>query len=312
MISLIRVHEPTPKKLAIPFEIHLRFHHIELGQFWIAGLRDMHTHEVSDFNTQVLGRSYEVPVVVDFWAEWCGPCKVLGPILERLERAGNGRWILAKVDTDRNQDLAEQYGIRGIPAVKLFVGGQVVSEFTGALPEVMLRKWLAKSLPDKNKEKIASARSSLSSGLESEALATLMTVLEEDRDNVEARILLAVIHLFSDPEQSLSLVTGIEADSEHYPLANAVHGIATLTGRLGNAESFPEGGARSTYVEAIEYLKSRRFEEAVRKFIDVIRMNREYDEDGARKAVVAIFRILGEEHQVTQGYRREFGSALNA
>lgn len=99
------------------------------------------------FQREVLDKSREKPVLVDFWAPWCGPCRVLGPTLDRLARASEGRWRLVKINTDRHQALAQHYGVRGIPSVKLFVDGGVVAEFTGALPEPALRRWLDEHLP---------------------------------------------------------------------------------------------------------------------------------------------------------------------
>ena len=98
-------------------------------------------YEVQDFQKEVIERSKNIPVLVDFWAEWCGPCKMLGPILERLAEKYKDIWALAKLDTDNNQEIAMEYGIRGIPNVKLFVNGNVADEFTGALPENMVEQW---------------------------------------------------------------------------------------------------------------------------------------------------------------------------
>ncbi|NNC40636.1 MAG: thioredoxin, partial [Acidimicrobiia bacterium] len=104
--------------------------------------------DTAGFNEHVIQRSHEVPVVVDFWAEWCGPCKTLGPTLERLTNEAGGVFELAKVDVDQNQELAGQMGVQGIPTVVAFKDGQPVSQFTGALPEAKVKEWLAEFMPN--------------------------------------------------------------------------------------------------------------------------------------------------------------------
>ncbi|MEM1053932.1 MAG: thioredoxin [Bacteroidota bacterium] len=99
------------------------------------------------FQTAVLDKSHEKPVLVDFWAPWCGPCHVLGPTIERLARESGGAWRLVKINVDSHPALSQRYQIRSIPAVKLFAHGAVAAEFTGALPEPALRRWLSENLP---------------------------------------------------------------------------------------------------------------------------------------------------------------------
>ena len=102
----------------------------------------------ADFQAQVIDQSHQIPVVVDFWAPWCGPCRTLGPILERLASEAAGAWILAKVNVDNNQRLSQTYGVQGIPAVKAFRNGGMCEQFTGAIPESQIRTWLKRIIPD--------------------------------------------------------------------------------------------------------------------------------------------------------------------
>jgi putative thioredoxin len=118
-------------------------------------------HEVHDFQKEVLERSRTVPVLVDFWAEWCGPCRVLGPTLERLAASADGRWVLAKLNTEEFPDVAMQYGIRSIPNVKLFIDAKPVNEFVGALPEPAIVEWLKKAIPAKKITEVETAQTLL-------------------------------------------------------------------------------------------------------------------------------------------------------
>ena len=149
--------------------------------------------EVSEqtFQADVLERSFQTPVVVDFWAAWCGPCRVLGPVLERLAGEANGEWILAKVDVDANQQLAAAFGIQGIPAVRAFRGGRQVAEFVGALPEPQVREWLKQLGPSKGELLVEEATAAEQRGDHAAAAGAYRAALNEEPANMEAKAGLA-------------------------------------------------------------------------------------------------------------------------
>ena len=265
-------------------------------------------YEITNFETEVIERSHQIPVLVDFWAEWCGPCKILGPVLERLAEQSNGDWALAKLDTEKYKEIASAYDIRSIPNVKLFVDGKINSEFTGALPESLVKQWLRKNIPNKYRKIIDAAQDLLLKGRMNEAEPMLQHVIAGDPENHRALILLAQINLETDPKKAVELITDIQEDSEYFSMAESIRTFSSLLA-LDDA-SLEANPVKQLYVEAIGSLRVYDFDRALEKFIGVIRSDRYYDDDGARKACIAIFRILGEEHEITQKYRRDFNSAL--
>jgi putative thioredoxin len=133
-------------------------------------------YEVKDFQHDVIDASAQLPVLVDFWAAWCAPCKMLGPILEQLAAAAQGRWKLVTVDVDAQPALAQQYQVRGIPAVKLFIDGRVVDEFSGAMPQAALVQWLDSRIPTPAQRQVAEAREHLAHGRREPAPGKLLSI----------------------------------------------------------------------------------------------------------------------------------------
>lgn len=265
--------------------------------------------KVTDFQRDVLGRSMEVPVVVDFWAEWCGPCRVLGPVLERLAGEADGRWILAPVNTEEFGDVAMTYGVQSIPCVKLFVEGNVADEFVGALPEYAVRQWLEKAVPGPSARLLAEAGNYIREGNPAAAREALNNVLKSDPENAGARVLTARLSVMEDPALALRLIEGIEEplfqdDVDFVKTVVRLHGLAENPGGL------PPGPMRDTYLGAIRAFLAGDPDTALASFIAVIREDRYYDDDGSRKACIAVFRLLGEEHELSVKHRRDFGSAL--
>lgn len=268
--------------------------------------------EPIDFQADVIDASHVRPVVVDFWAEWCAPCRFLSPTLESLAKEAGDAWTLVKVNTEVQPDLAVQFRIRGIPTVKMFVSGEVVGEFVGALAEPQIRRWLQETLPSALRDAVRVAEMALEKGDAYTAMLKVREVLESDDTDPDLRkratVILAEASLATDPEESRSLASQFEDGDPYYDRAVAVlHRYELDHGEL------PEDGdstASRLYVEGIRAWRSGDPDTALDRLIGSIREDRSFSDDAARKAVLAIFRILGEEHEVTRKYRPRFASAI--
>lgn len=268
------------------------------------------SYDSKDFQKDVIEKSYEMPVLVDFWAEWCAPCKVLAPILEKVAEKNQDRFAFAKLNTEHYSRIATQYGIRGIPNVKLFVDGEVVNEFQGALPEAMIENWLDKNLPSPLRKKIAEAFRLVAEARIDEAQGLLKKILKAEPQNAEAAVLLGNIYLYSDATEAMAAVSFIEADSEFYQQAESIRNFGRLFQFADSPEQLSEDDVKAGYLQAIHSLKTKDFDTALNHFIEVLQSNRKYDDDGARKACIAIFKYLGEDNELTRKHRPAFSSAL--
>jgi putative thioredoxin len=267
-------------------------------------------YDSDNFQKDVIERSRQIPVLVDFWAEWCGPCKVLGPVLERLAEKYIDRFALVKINTEKHPQLAMEYGIRSIPNVKLFADGEAVNEFVGALPEDMIKRWLDKALPAKQSEGIKQAQELLTAGKLPEARAALEKVLATEPDNLAGAALLGQTLVYEDPPRAVELVRHIEEDSEYFETVETIRSFGRLFQYLEERNGLSEGPVKDQYLAAIRHLHSADFPAALEGFIEVLQTDRYYDEDGPRKACIAIFKFLGEEHEITRKYRPAFSSVL--
>ena len=267
------------------------------------------SYEISDFQRDVIERSRTIPVLVDFWAPWCGPCRVLGPVLERLAESQRDRWALAKVNTEVHLEPARRYGVQSIPNVKLFVDGAPVDEFVGALPEPMIQQWLKKALPSKHSARVEDARALLHDLKYAEARAVLEPILEAEPDNDRAKALLAKALFFSEPDRALAMADSVDHGPENHEIAEAIRVFHALGKDLALGH-LPDSPVKPLFLEAAADLLAGRFDNALVKFTEVIREDRYYHDDTARKACIAIFKFLGEEHPITLSRRREFNRSL--
>ncbi|MEM7657587.1 MAG: thioredoxin [Bacteroidota bacterium] len=263
---------------------------------------------VIDFQTQVLDRSQEVPVVVDFWAEWCGPCRILGPVIEELAGEAEGQWELVKVDTEANQALSQQYGIQSIPSVMMFSKGEKIADFQGALPKYQIERWLTQHLPDPNFEAFKGLVQQWRAEPTPEHQLALEEFSAQHPDLLEARLALAQINISQDPEKALEYLTPIHEGHPLYPKVADLKSLAELTTFSPSEEGHPK--AVPALTEAVAAWRQRQVEVALDHLIRSIMLDKSIQKELARRATVAIFHQLGEQHPITKQFRPRFSMAL--
>ena len=235
----------------------------------------------SNFQSEVIQRSYELPVVVDFWAPWCGPCRMLGPILEGLSAQPNSKFVLAKVNSDENPGLSAQYNVRGIPNVKAFRDGRVVDEFVGAQPEPIVRQFIQR----------------LTAGIQD-------SVAPKQTRSVDPATRL------SQAKQLLRKGKGCEAKSR---LQNILAGPEALQAQtlLPLAQFVCDGGQGSggqadldrLYQQAADSLRRGEYSAAMYNLLAAMRQDRTYRNGQSEKVMKGLFELLGDTHTLTQAYR---------
>ncbi len=263
----------------------------------------------ADFATEVIERSRQVPVLVDFWAEWCGPCKVLGPTLERLAVEAGGSWELAKVDVDQNQQLAGQFGVQGIPTVVAFRDGQVANRFTGALAEAQVRQFIDSVLPSEMDLRADHGLALLESGDEAGAEAAFRSVLEREPAHEAAGIGMAGILLDRGDRDGALAILGRLAPTEAVRQMAAIARLAGA-GDLSDLESAARGGAPEAQLEyAVALAAAGDFETALDTLVTLV-ADKTGVSDQARLTALDLFEILGPEDPLTAMFRRRLANAL--
>lgn len=241
--------------------------------------------EVSDktFQTQVIRRSYKQPVLVDFWAAWCGPCRRLGPVLERLAEEPDGEWMLAKLNTEDNRRVATEYHIRSIPNVKAFRNGQVVDEFTGALPGALVRRFIDKVVEaDPPPPQVRGSENA------EKRLQQVKRHLRKGR-GFEAFVLLKQ---FPD---------GVPSDE-----AEALRPFAEFLFNMENGDALTALDELDAHYEAAAAaLRRGNFEKGLASLSRALEAGEDMDKPYTTAIIEAVLALLGEEHEVTRSYRQK-------
>lgn len=283
----------------------------------------METHSfdstTADFDRDVLEASARLPIVVDFWAPWCGPCRALKPVLEKLAAEYAGKFLLAKVNTDENPEIAARYDVRGIPNVKAFVDGRLAGEFTGAQPESSVRRFLESLVPSPGETLRRAAQTDVAQGDFDAAEAKLRQAIALDAGNDAARVDLAGLlaarqdlagaeaELAAIPEhrrdeRATGLLTRIGLERKRASLPDA----ATLKARV---DAQPDDlGARLTYAGRLA--ADGQYRAALDVLLEVVRRDRGDRREAARKAILEVFGLAAGDPDLVGEYRRQLAAAL--
>ncbi|MCB0659281.1 MAG: thioredoxin [Saprospiraceae bacterium] len=259
-----------------------------------------------DVLEDILARSQSVPVLVDFWAPWCGPCRVLGPVLEQLAAENHGKWDLVKVNTEENPEIATRYNIYSIPDVKLFWQGEVIGQFVGALPKSQIQQWLTDNLPDASRDEMKELLASATQWPDADYAARVSLFVRDHPDQTEAKTLLAKHLVLNEPEKSLQLIEDVRMADPSYEMASYVRELAQFM-----TASLSDGSPASQKMAAAQVAcQNSDLEAGIKLVIDAVSIAKSFMDELPRKVGIALFQALGTTHPLTRKYRKLFDMML--
>lgn len=281
---------------------------------------NIHTVTRDTFQKLVIEASHTVPVLVDFWADWCGPCHMQMPVLVKLVGEYAGKFLLAKVNTDAERRLAQEHGIRSLPTMRLYKNGQVVEEILGAQTESTLRALLDPYIERASDKLRLVALDAHRQGRTEDALAMLRKAREADPENHRVQLALAELHLeASDLGEAESLLEALPWEVREETQARRLRGLLDFSRIARDAAPIAEleqqlmdqpGDSQARYRLAARYVLAGRLQDAMDELLFIIQKDRSFGDDAARKALLAVFELLGKEDELVPSYRRKLSAAM--
>lgn len=264
----------------------------------------------SDFEYEVIAFSNQVPVIVDFWAEWCRPCKTLTPILEKYAIESQGTFRLAKVNVDENPNLALRFGVRSIPNVKAFRDGQVVSEFLGLQPEPRVKEFIRNLAPSQIDLLLEKGQSLLESMDWGGANNSFHQFLAKQPNHPKGLLGLMKANLMQGKFSEAKRILEEFPASPEYARMEVVRPLFTALWAEKSNQGISDDQLEATYHNALRLILRGNLPAAMDGIIDVLRQDKHYRNNEARLVLLGLFEVLGDNHPLTQQYRRELAMVL--